>query len=361
MKNYFLIGFIFFILINLSSSSVEEEAQKLIKKIQDEGKTQDVGVYIAKFGTEKAIQECHSKKLGSEDVCRRVVEIAYQKLDSMSKELIKKIKNKNKWNDVINYIKKHGKDKATEACTIKQYSYKAVCRMVVEIAVGGVGSPYKREKTSNGSIVLTPKSGNYKYVLIFLHGLNGSPEDFVDTFDKTDGVVSEEFKIILPRGSHKVSGGYSWFDISVNKGQPIDLNTLDRSEFAESSSRIKSIIKDEAKKVDYENIFVGGFSQGACLTYDIGLTFDKMIGGIGCFCSAPYTKRNFNPTNIKKLNIFAYLGKNDEYFPLKNTKKEINSLLPDNNYLTIKEYNSGHKIIGDGFSDFKKFIANKIK
>lgn len=40
---------------------------------------------------------------------------------------------------------------------------------------------------NDSQIDLIPKSGKYEYVFIFMHGLFGRPEIYVDTFNKKDG------------------------------------------------------------------------------------------------------------------------------------------------------------------------------
>ena len=76
----------------------------------------------------------------------------------------------------------------------------------------------------------------------------------------------------------------SWFNIS--KSLPITEDTINYDELKVSSNLIKNIIEEEARLLNnnYSHIFVGGFSQGCCLTFDIGLSFQHTLGGITCFC-----------------------------------------------------------------------------
>ena len=45
-------------------------------------------------------------------------------------------------------------------------------------------SPFNRINKQNNDIYLIPKSGKYKYVFIFIHGLYASPKTYIDLFDK---------------------------------------------------------------------------------------------------------------------------------------------------------------------------------
>ena len=362
MKSLALICVLLFLIINVTSSSVDDEARALMKRIEKEDKVQDVGIFIINNGKEEAIKECYTKNYGSEEACRKVVEYAAKQLDAQTKTLIQKIKDNDKWQDVINYVKQNGIEVSTDVCTQKKYGYKAVCRNVVEIASkenpSSSSSPFIREKKSDGSIYLTPQSGKYTHVLIFMHGLTGSPEKFVDKFDNNKGIVPNTFKIILP-----AAPGKSWFDIQIKEGVPLDYNTIHTSELEKSSKKIKSIINDEVKylKNDYSKIFVGGFSQGSCLAYEVGLSFDHLLGGIACFCATPYNRRTMLENNKNNLKILAYLGKKDSYFPIKEAEKTIKSLLSNNNNLFLRVYDVGHTISSDGYKELNKFLTNYAK
>ena len=373
MKKIYLI-FIIFILFDyhFASSSIEKQANELIQKIKDAGKTQDVGIFIIKNGESKAIQECVRKNYGTEAVCKKVVEIAIKELKSQSNKLIEQIKSDGKWPTVIDYVKNNGIDKAADKCYKKGYGYKAVCYLVSVIANKENSSPFNKEEKSDNSIYLIPKSGKYKYILIFIHGLFGSPKNIVDKFDKLNGPIPDTFKIILPcaplQKSYPAGGKKerSWFDIHRNLGNksPIKDEEINFKEFDTSSKKIKTLIDKEVKNVDgdYSKIIVAGYSQGACLTYDIGLSFDHLLGGISCFCGIPFDHTEILENNKKNLNIFAALGSSDPYFPLNQSKNTINKKIGNNKNLKIQEYKGkGHELTDEALRDMGKFILNKIK
>ena len=92
------------------------------------------------------------------------------------------------------------------------------------------------------------------------------------------------------------------------KDDSIDINQLE-----DSSNRIKSLIREEAELLnnDYSKIFLSGFSQGACVSFHIGLTLEKLLGGIICFCGMPLSLYNTNENNKNNLNILVILGAKD--------------------------------------------------
>ena len=167
---------------------------------------------------------------------------------------------------------------------------------------------------------LIPKSGKYDYVLIFIHGLTGNSNENLDKFNKKDGPIPDNFKIILPCAptafvTRLNFSTTSWFDILGENGAPIYEEDMVFSDMEKNSERIKQIIETEVKNVqnNYTRIFVGGFSQGACMSYHIGLSFEHTLGGIIPFCGIPITKTQITEDNIEKLNIFGILGGEDIY------------------------------------------------
>ncbi len=230
-------------------------------------------------------------------------------------------------------------------------------------------TPFKRIVKSNKEIHLIPKKNQYKYVYIFMHGLFASPLNFVDIFDQYDGPLPDTFKIILPCAPvqnadfNKGKPTTSWFNISAKYGGEIYEDCIDYNQLEMSSNKIKKIIHEEAKllKGDYSKIFVSGFSQGACLSFHIGLSFEYLLGGIACFCGIPVSYTKINPNNKKNLNIFVALGWKDNFFQLNFSKDQIKNIIGRNPNLVVKEYrNNAHQVYDDELFDLKQFILNII-
>ena len=230
--------------------------------------------------------------------------------------------------------------------------------------------PFNRIIKPNNDIYLIPKSGKYKYVFIFIHGLYASPKTYVDLFDKKEGVFPSTFKIILPCAPIQkvdVNNGNpttSWFNITAKHGKEIQEDSIDFNQLETSSNLIKKIIIEEAGLLnnDYSKIFLCGFSQGACLSFHIGLTFDNLLGCIVCMCGIPLSISKINENNIKNLNILVVLGAKDPFFIEEYTKKQIKKVIGERENLCIKVYeNNAHHVYDDELNDIKNYIINKIK
>ena len=230
-------------------------------------------------------------------------------------------------------------------------------------------TPFKRLTKQNKDIILIPKTNKYKYVYIFMHGLFATPFNYVDYFDRFNGPLPDSFKIILPCAPiqkadfNKGKPTTSWFNISAKYGGVIYEDCIDYNQLEISSNKIKKMIHEEAKLLDgdYSKIFVSGFSQGACLSFHIGLSFEYLLGGIACFCGVPFSYTKINNNNNHNLNIFTALGCKDEFFQLNYAKQQIKKVIGNNHHLMLREYKSNdHQVYEDELQDLKKFIISII-
>ena len=136
------------------------------------------------------------------------------------------------------------------------------------------------------NVYMTPKDGIYTHLIIFLHGKGDVAESYIYFFLKNK-VLPESipFKIILLQSPCSTvvfnrPMGTSWFNIS--KFPLVSRECYNFEEAEISKKKIEKVIDEEVKLLNgkYENIYLGGFSQGACLSLLVGLTFEHLIGGV---------------------------------------------------------------------------------
>ena len=224
----------------------------------------------------------------------------------------------------------------------------------------------------NTTVILLPKNSTKKYssVLIWLTGLEESSEDYIDMFNHNPSILPhpENNKIIILCGEKmKItafqfdSDGneevYSWFDYtSYFNITESNVDSINYEDMKKSANRIKEYIEKEAEYLKgYDNIFLGGFSQGACMSLYVGLSYDKLLGGIISCSGALYPNININKNN-EKVRIFVSHGELDDLIP-----KNINeiSLKKINHYpnLELHYYPSiGHFIEQNTLIDLKNFF-----
>ena len=227
--------------------------------------------------------------------------------------------------------------------------------------------PFEPKKIDDTETHLIPKSGKYDYIFIFMHGLFGNPEEYIETFNKKDGPIPDNFKIILPRASVEFVSRLnmsttSWFDLEGNDGDVIVEEDMNVTDMDKSADRIEKIIENEVKNVNsnYSRVFIGGFSQGACMSFHIGLRFKYTLGGIVTFCGIPISK-----TQIKEgrenLNILSFIGGKDIYLPYNYTKPQYAKILKDFTNLKLKPYDDEeHAVAESELKEVPDFIKSLI-
>ena len=155
----------------------------------------------------------------------------------------------------------------------------------------------------------------------------------------------------------------SWYNIKgFNSEEDISEEDINKS-----SERIVKLIHKEAEKFDvhYEKVYVGGFSQGACIALNIGLNFEKELGGIIALSGIlfPFCTKNVNVKSKKDMAIYIGHGEKDDMINIKLAKVSY-KYFEENNFTNVKfrEFSIGHSINGTELEEVKDFIyMNTIK
>ena len=212
-------------------------------------------------------------------------------------------------------------------------------------------------------IHMIPKGGKYSHLIIFLHGLGDSPTSY-EHFFLYENILPEgiPIKIICLQSPFLITGGFpmpSWFTITKF---PIDSEKCYNFEEAKKSAKIiENIIEEEVKLMDgkYKNIYVGGFSQGACLALYTGLTYKHLLGGVLVFSGALFIQTKILESN-KELKIFYGHGEKDEVIPLKSSQE---SLKPIENFSGLSKFiypKLSHGIDPQEIKDVKNFLKKNM-
>ena len=208
-------------------------------------------------------------------------------------------------------------------------------------------------------IILTPET--YSKVLLWLPGVGDVPDSYKDMFT-TDSIIPNDVKVIIlnpPVKPFTLSDNKSitnWFD--VYKPGFHDKNYYNFADVALSSNRIINIIKTEAKKLnnDFSKIFIGGFSQGACMALYMGLATCFQLGGIIVCSGFLFPQMEINEEN-KGVKIFIGHGTEDNVIGYNVAKNSFEKILGYSN-LTFKSYeHMGHTIHDLEFDEIKKFLS----
>ncbi len=81
--------------------------------------------------------------------------------------------------------------------------------------------------------------------------------------------LPDDLYVISPRGQFALGGDrYAWYQVDFSTGKPI----YNLAQEASSRKLINTFIEQVKEKYQLQEVYVGGFSQGAIMSYGIGLT-----------------------------------------------------------------------------------------
>ena len=129
----------------------------------------------------------------------------------------------------------------------------------------------------------------YTHSVIMLTGFTMKASDMKYYAQYINKILPENIKInyIYPKPPTRKITCYdgqkyrAWFDY-INEMVENEDDDINSEHLLEQCDRIHGILDKEVKRYngDYSKLFLLGYSQGACLSLDAGLTYSKKIGGV---------------------------------------------------------------------------------
>ncbi len=190
-------------------------------------------------------------------------------------------------------------------------------------------------------------------VIFLLHGYGSNEEDLYSLKE----FFPSNFITISLRAPISIGlDSYAWYSINFE-------NDIDRWIDIDEAIRAKNIIiKDillHLKDLAFTNERVSllGFSQGAILSWSIGIEYPNLIKNIlplSGFYHSEITETN--PIHKDRLNSFSTHGINDQVIPVDWARRGLQSLIEYNINIEFKEYESGHEINNENLRDVIEWL-----
>ena len=214
--------------------------------------------------------------------------------------------------------------------------------------------------TTSNSIVLQylvrePKvKSEKKKAIILLHGVGSNEQDLFGLADQ----LPDDFFIISPRGQFTLGGGrYAWYNVDFSTGKPI----FNAEQEASSREVIKKFVAQVKQKYEVDEVYLGGFSQGAIMSFNVGLTNPKEVQGIISLSGRllgeirPIMSKSYD---LQKLRVFVAHGVQDNTLTIQYAREAKTYLENLGVQLSYHEYNMGHQINGEVLQDMNAWLAN---
>ncbi len=184
-------------------------------------------------------------------------------------------------------------------------------------------------------------AGKTKKAIVLLHGL-GSNED--DLFSLRDQLPKDCY-IIAPRGKFTLSkGSYAWYHVDFSSGKPV----YNPNEELQSRKAILQFLEKIKVKYGLDDIYLGGFSQGAIMSSTIGLLYPEKVKGIFCLSGRllDEIKPSITPSPaLQRMKVFMVHGTQDGMLGITNAREAKTYLEQLNVKVRYIEYPMGHQVI----------------
>ena len=196
-------------------------------------------------------------------------------------------------------------------------------------------------------------------LLILLHGY-GSNENDLFSFSNE---LPDNLLIVSARAPMTLGmGSYAWYSIHFDNTQG---KFSDTDEAKEARETVADFIEEIQKEynINSKNTFLMGFSQGTVLAYAVALNYPEKVQqviALSGYINLDLIPHDCQAKDYSKLTIFISHGSLDQVIPVQWAQKApqfLNSLNIENSY---QEYPVGHGITPQNFSDFKKWLENRI-
>lgn len=227
-------------------------------------------------------------------------------------------------------------------------------------------STYIKSKNIFGDIILNPiPSIIHKNTLIFFHGYGDSPYGWLNSFYPKSELVDPTTKVILMHSPKNKRNKNSWFAMDVEENKEELFHNF--NDVINSSKRIIETMKKEAEifNVNYSKIFLGGFSQGACLSLHIAFNFEFNIGGVialsGQLFSKSFSTESIVLKNPGRTKFFIGHGTEDDVIPVYYQKKSFIKLRQNNDFEFHYYENMRHKVNLEELNDINTFCFKYMK
>ena len=189
-------------------------------------------------------------------------------------------------------------------------------------------------------------------VLILLHGRGATAEDILSLSTFLD---FPQLTYLAPQAE-----GYTWYPNRFIA--PIEQN---EPYLSAALSKIDELVKEgEAHHIPTEKIFLGGFSQGACLASEYVIRNPRRYGGLIVFSGGyigPLEMQREPNGNLGGMPAFVGCSDRDPHIPLQRVKATTSLLEAMGAKVTEKIYpNLGHTIIDDEFELARQVISESL-
>jgi phospholipase/carboxylesterase len=244
--------------------------------------------------------------------------------------------------------------------------HKSILVLLLSFGSAGLFSQQKpgntfREKTNMETnnlalqyLVREPKVKSEKRKgIILLHGVGSNEKDLFGLAN----YLPDDFYVISAQGPFALGGDrHAWYNVDFSTGKPV----YDAKQEEISREIIIKFIGQIQQQYKLDEVYLGGFSQGAIMSYSIGLTHPNLVRGIVALSGRllaeiqPFVKKS---EDLSKLSVFVAHGTQDRTLGIDYAREAKTYLQQLGVGLTYTEYENAHQISESVLKDLRGWLA----
>lgn len=232
--------------------------------------------------------------------------------------------------------------------------------IVIALVVLMCGTPATAQSQLHENLALKylvhmpPVMNDKTPVIILLHGYNSNEQDLFALWAD----LPENFLVISARAPNAIfPNGYAWYDLGGD-GNPEAHDDQRKS----SADLIRKFIKQimVTYHANPARVYLAGFSQGAIMSYEVGLTTAGVYGiAVLSGMMTPSLLNTYMPSTGNRPKIFIAHGTKDNRIPFESGKQSADYLKDKGLDPQFHEYpGMGHTINQNVISDFRNWLHN---
>ncbi|MEO6454629.1 MAG: dienelactone hydrolase family protein [Ginsengibacter sp.] len=185
-------------------------------------------------------------------------------------------------------------------------------------------------------------------VLIMLHGRGADAQDILSL---SSGLDVNDFTLMAPQATNNSWYPYSFLAVPVQNEPWLSSALL----------LLQDLVNDLINKdIPSKNIYILGFSQGACLTLEFVARNASEFGGVVAFTGGLIGDKVYTENykgDFKDTPVFIGTSDPDPHVPIERVRESVSVLKKLNAAVIEKIYpNMGHMINQDEINNVNKFI-----
>jgi len=183
--------------------------------------------------------------------------------------------------------------------------------------------------------------------LILLHGRGGTALDILELAQK---FCDDTFYVVAPQATNN-----SWYPYSFMAEEKANEPWL-----SDAVETIKRLIDETSKHIPRNQIYIMGFSQGACMALEVSARYATQYGGIIAFTGGlignVLNEEKYHG-NFEGTKVFIGNSDRDPHVPLLRSEQSKDIMKKLGADVTLKVYpGMGHSINEDEINWVKKYI-----